>query len=280
MIDGQFIEMNSRSVSNIIQRGGTILKTSRSEEFTTAEGRRKACEQLVKYGVEGIVCIGGDGTFNGAKIFYEEFGIPSMGAPGTIDNDLGGTDFTIGFDTAINTAVEAIDKIRDTADSHERVFFVEVMGRHSGAIALACGIAGGAEIILLPEAADDWTMLMDYFSAEKSQKAFSIIIVAEGDEEGGAYKIVERLKENLLKGFDARVSVLGHIQRGGAPTAFDRVLGTRLGNAAVEALLRGETNKMAGLVHNEVVCTPYADVLSQKKPLDRDLERLITILNV
>ncbi len=280
MIEGDIIPLTSRSLSNTIQRGGTILKTARSADFMTYEGRKRAYENLVENAIEGIICIGGNGTFTGAKQFYDEFGIPSIGAPGTIDNDLYGTDFTIGFDTAINTAVEAIDKIRDTADSHDRVFFIEVMGRHAGFIALACGIAGGAEVILVPEIKNDWHKLTDYFSgSNKSKKAFSIIVVAEGDEEGGAYKTVERLKKQIPD-FDARVSILGHIQRGGSPTAYDRVLASRLGNAAVEALLRGETNKMAGLMNNKVVLTSYDDAINKNKPLNSELIRLVDVFNV
>jgi 6-phosphofructokinase 1 len=278
MIEGDFIEMDSRSVSNIIQRGGTILKTARSQEFETKEGRQKAYDNLVKHGVEGIICIGGNGTFTGAKVFYEEFGIPSIGAPGTIDNDLYGTDFTIGFDTAINTAVEAIDRIRDTADSHGRVFFIEVMGRHAGYIALAAGIAGGAEVILVPEQKNDWQKLTDYFIRDKSKKAFSIVVVAEGDEQGGAYKIVERLRESIPD-FDPRVSILGHIQRGGSPTGYDRVLASRLGNAAVEALISGETNKMVGLINNQVELTSYDDAINKNKALNSDLLKLVDVFN-
>lgn len=279
MIENDINFLTSRSVSNIIQRGGTILKSARSKEFMTPEGRSTAFRNLKEKGVEGIVCIGGNGTFTGAKFFFEEHGIPSIGAPGTIDNDLYGTDFTIGFDTAINTAVEAIDKIRDTADSHGRVFFIEVMGRHTGYIALAAGIAGGAELILIPEKQGQWKELAAMFGGEtKSPKAFSIVIVAEGDEEGGAIKIVDRLKKEIPD-FDPRVSILGHIQRGGSPTAYDRVLASRLGNAAVEALLAGETNKMAGLVNNQVVLTPYDEAIKKSKPLNPGLLKLVDIFN-
>jgi 6-phosphofructokinase 1 len=279
MIENDIDFLSSRSVSNIIQRGGTILKSARSKEFMTPEGRSKAFRNLKEKGVEGIICIGGNGTFTGAKLFFEEHGIPSIGAPGTIDNDLYGTDFTIGFDTAINTAVEAIDKIRDTADSHGRVFFIEVMGRHTGYIALAAGIAGGAELILIPEKQGQWKQLAAMFTREtKSPKAFSIVIVAEGDEEGGAFKIVERLTKEIPD-FDPRVSILGHIQRGGSPTAYDRVLASRLGNAAVEALLAGETNKMAGLVNNQVVLTSFDDAINKSKPLNPGLLKLVDIFN-
>lgn len=279
MIENDIDFLSSRSVSNIIQRGGTILKSARSKEFMTPEGRNKAYRNLKEHGVDGLVCIGGNGTFTGAKLFHEEYGIPAIGAPGTIDNDLYGTDFTIGFDTAINTAVEAIDKIRDTADSHGRVFFIEVMGRHTGYIALAAGIAGGAELILIPEKQGQWKDVAAMFAGEtKSPKAFSIVIVAEGDEEGGAIKIVERLTKEIPD-FDPRVTILGHIQRGGSPTAYDRVLASRLGNAAVEALLAGESNKMAGLVNNQVVLTSFDEAISKSKPLNPGLLKLVDIFN-
>lgn len=278
MIKGDFISLDSSSVANIIQQGGTILKTARSKEFLTKEGRKKAYNNLKKAGIEGLVCIGGDGSFTGAKIFHEEFGIPCMGAPGTIDNDLFGTDFTIGFDTAINTAVEAIDKIRDTADSHDRVFFVEVMGRHSGEIALQVGLAGGAEAILLPEVSGEGERLTKIFKQRKRKKSFSIIVVAEGDEDGGAYKIAEELKKTFPS-IDPKVTILGHIQRGGRPTANDRVLATRLGAACVEALLKGETNKMAGLINNEVVLTSFDEAINKTKLLPNTFS-LLQALNV
>lgn len=278
MIADEMRALHAPSVANIIQRGGTMLKTARSQEFMTAEGRRKAYENLKERGIEGIVCIGGDGTFTGAKVFYEEYGIPCIGAPGTIDNDLYGTDYTIGFDTAINTAVEAIDKIRDTAESHDRVFFVEVMGRHSGAIALEVGLAGGAEVIMLPEVSGEEERLEEVFTKRKRKKKFSIIVVAEGDEEGGAYKIAERLKGRFPE-IDPRVTILGHIQRGGSPTANDRVLATRLGVACVENLLKGETNKMAGIIDHKVVLTPFDEAINKTKPLP-DTFRLLEALNV
>jgi len=281
MIQGgeEFIPMTSRSVGNIIQRGGTILKSSRSEEFRTKEGRKKAYDNLLANGIEGIVCIGGNGTFTGAEIFYNEFGIPSIGAPGTIDNDLYGTDFTIGFDTAINTAMDAIDKIRDTADSHGRIFFIEVMGREAGFIALASGIAGGAEVILLPEIKEDIAEVIQFFKdRQTSKKSFSIAIVAEGNYEGGAFAISDRLKKEI-PGFESRVVILGHIQRGGSPSAYDRVLASKLGNAAVEALMKGEKNKMAGLINNRVVLTPFHDSIFMKKDLNPDLLKLIDIFN-
>ena len=281
MISGgeEFIPMSSRSVGNIIQRGGTILKSSRSEGFKTKEGRKLAYDNLVLHGVEGIICIGGNGTFTGAEIFHNEYGIPSIGAPGTIDNDLYGTDFTIGFDTAINTAMEAIDKIRDTAESHGRIFFIEVMGREAGFIALASGIAGGAEIILLPEISEDINEVVQFFKTrELNKKSFSIAIVAEGNYEGGAFSISERLKREIPN-FESRVVILGHIQRGGSPSAYDRVLASKLGNAAVEALLNGEKNKMAGLINNRIALTPFHDTVCIKNELNPDLLKLIDILN-
>lgn len=277
MIENEIHVMDSRSVSNIIQHGGTIIKTARSKEFTTIEGRKKAYTNIIQNGIEGLVCIGGNGSFAGAKQFYEEYGIPCIGVPGTIDNDLFGTDYTIGFDTAVNTAVDAIDKIRDTAESHERIFFVEVMGRHAGYIALAAGISGGAESILVPESAEDWHKMVNLLLG-KSKKAFSIIVVAEGEEHGNAMQIVEKLKQ-MDATFDARVTILGHIQRGGSPTAFDRVLASRLGNAAVEALLQGETNKMAGMMNNRIVLTSFEDAINKTKHLSPDLLRLVDVFN-
>ena len=280
MIDGDIYKMKSYSVSNIVQRGGTILKSARSKDFMTKEGRQKAYDQLAQRGIEGIVAIGGDGTFTGANIFYEEFGIPVVGTPGTIDNDLYGTDYTIGFDTAVNTALEAIDKIRDTAMSHDRVFFIEVMGRHSGYIAIQSGIGGGAEMVMVPETS---TTIDDVINALKKgrdqQKTSSIVVVAEGGEEGNAHEIAAKVAPHLPQA-DIRVSTLGHIQRGGNPTAFDRILSSRLGLAAVEGLLNGEKNVMVGLVDNKIVYTNLKIAISKSKPLDNDLIRLVEILSI
>jgi 6-phosphofructokinase 1 len=280
MISGEIKELNSFSVSNIIQRGGTILKSARSEEFRTKEGRAKAYEQLQKLGIEGLVAIGGNGTFTGAEIFHAEYGIPIVGVPGTIDNDLYGTDYTLGFDTAVNTALEALDKIRDTADSHDRVFFVEVMGRDSGYIAMECGIGGGAELVLIPERDDSIdnviTTLRDGFNRSKTS---SIIVVAEGEEIGNANSIA-RLVKNKLKHLDIRVTTLGHIQRGGAPSGYDRTLASRLGLAAVEGLLQGMTNVMAGMVNNQLVYTSFGDTIRKKKHINEDLMRLVQILSM
>lgn len=278
MIDNEFVPLDARSVSNIIHRGGTILKTARSERFRTKEGRKLAFENLVANGIDGIIAIGGDGTFTGAEVFFSEYGIPIIGTPGTIDNDLYGTDFTIGYDTAINTAIEAIDKIRDTAASHNRLFFIEVMGRDSGCIALAAGIGGGAEHILLPERSTSVERLVEVLEhGAKNKKTSSIVIVAEGEQGGGAYKIAEKVKEKANH-YDVKVTVLGHVQRGGSPSCFDRVLASRLGVEATEALIRGESCKMAGLVNNKVIFTPFADATTKDFVLDKSLLRIAEIL--
>ena len=280
MIEGDIYKMKSYSVSNIVQRGGTILKSARSKDFMTKEGRKKAYEQLSSRGIEGLIAIGGDGTFTGANIFYEEYGIPVVGAPGTIDNDLFGSDYTIGFDTAVNTALEAIDKIRDTAMSHDRVFFIEVMGRHSGYIAIQSGIGGGAELVMVPETSTTINEVINALKKGKdAQKTSSIIVVAEGGEEGSAHEIASKVAPHLPSA-DIRVSTLGHIQRGGNPTAFDRILASRLGLAAVEGLLNGEKNVMVGIVDKEVVYTNLKIAISKSKPLDQDLIRLVEILSI
>jgi 6-phosphofructokinase 1 len=257
LIHGDFIEMNPKSVGNIIQRGGTILKTARSDAFRTTAGRKEAHAQLVKAGIDALVVIGGDGTFTGANLFASEFNFPIVGLPGTIDNDLCGTDFTIGYDTAINTVVNAVDKIRDTAESHDRLFIVEVMGRDSGLIALRSGIGVGAESILIPEANSGVEDLIARLESGRRDKSSKIIIVAEGDDMGGAFNIGETLKAKF-PAYDIRVSVLGHIQRGGKPSCMDRVLASRLGVAAVEGLLAGRTQVMAGQVNREIVFTPFS----------------------
>lgn len=281
MINGDIFQMTSHSVSNIVQRGGTILKSARSKEFMTPEGRAQAFEQLQKFGIEGLVAIGGNGTFTGATLFYDEFGIPTVGAPGTIDNDLYGTDYTIGFDTAVNTALEAIDKIRDTADSHDRVFLIEVMGRDSGYIAIQSGIAGGAEMVMVPEVL---TPISEVVEALKSgwsrQKSSSIVVIAEGEEAGIATEISERIREQVEIKIDMRVTTLGHIQRGGTPTAYDRILASRLGLGALEGLMNGEKNVMAGIVNNELVYTPFRDTIRLPKPINEDLLRMVRILSV
>jgi 6-phosphofructokinase 1 len=279
MIDGDLEEMKASSVSNIIQRGGTILKTARSQRFMTPEGMLQAHDQLRAFGVDAAVAIGGNGTFTGAIEFLEKFGFPMIGVPGTIDNDLYGTDFTLGFDTAVNTALEAIDRVRDTADSHDRLFIIEVMGRHSGFIALYAGLAGGAEAVLIPESTTDKEALMHLLGKGWSrQKGSAIIVVAEGDEDGGAMKIAERVKAEHPQ-YDIRVTILGHIQRGGPPSYADRVLGSRLGMAAVEALMKGKHSEMAGLVNGEVVFTPFKEAVYKRRYPDAGLLRLVEVLS-
>lgn len=280
MIEGDIIQLKSHSVSNIIQKGGTILKSARSKEFMTVEGRKKAYDQLQKFGIEGLITVGGDGTFAGAKIFFEEFGMPVIGAPGTIDNDLYGTDNTIGFDTAVNTALEAIDKIRDTANSHNRLFFIEVMGRDSGYIAIRSGIGGGAELVMVPETSTSITEVIATLQAGwDRQKTSSIVVVAEGDEEGNAMEIAEKVKKEIQQK-DIRVSILGHIQRGGSPSAQDRILASRLGLGALEGLLNGEKNVMAGIINDKLVYTPFAESIGKTKPLNQELIRMVSILSV
>ncbi|RRB14188.1 6-phosphofructokinase [Larkinella knui] len=281
MINGDIFQMTSHSVSNIVQRGGTILKSARSKEFMTPEGRQKAHDQLIKHGIEGLVAIGGNGTFTGALKFFEEYQIPTVGAPGTIDNDLYGTDYTIGFDTAVNTALEAIDKIRDTADSHDRIFFIEVMGRDSGYIAIQSGIAGGAEMVMVPEVLTPISEVVETLKQGWSRsKSSSIIIVAEGDEEGNAAEVAEKIRTQVGVDVDMRVTTLGHIQRGGIPTAYDRILASRLGLGALEGLLNGEKNVMAGVVNNELRYTPFIDTIKLPKPINEDLLRMVRILSV
>ncbi len=279
MIRGEIFQMQSYSVSNIIQKGGTILKSARSKEFMTKEGRAKAYEQLQKLGIEGIVAIGGNGTFTGALVFFEEYEIPTVGAPGTIDNDLYGTDYTIGYDTAVNTALDAIDKIRDTADSHDRIFFIEVMGRDSGYIAIQSGIAGGAELVMVPETFTPFEEVIDTLREGWSRsKSSSIIVVAEG-EEGGAAEVGTKIKQ-LFPQADIRITNLGHVQRGGAPTAFDRILASRLGLGALEGLINGQKNVMAGLINNQLVYTPFVDTIRKSKPISDDLIRMVKILSI
>ncbi|WP_113651369.1 6-phosphofructokinase [Pedobacter namyangjuensis] len=260
LIQADFTPMDGKSVGNIIQRGGTILKTARCDAFRTKEGRALAHKNLVESDIDALVVIGGDGTFTGADIFCKEYDFPIIGLPGTIDNDLVGTDFTIGYDTAINTVVHAVDKIRDTAESHDRLFIVEVMGRDSGLIALRSGIGVGAEAILIPEAQVGSEELVHRLETGRKDKASKIIIVAEGDEAGGAYVVGETLKEKFPNA-DIRISVLGHIQRGGKPSCMDRVLASRLGVAAVEALIAGKTDVMAGQVNKEIVFTPFSQTI-------------------
>ncbi len=279
LINNEFIPLDAMSVANIIQRGGTILKTARSKEFLTLEGRKKALENLIKHNIDGIVAIGGDGTFKGALEFSEICNIPFIGCPGTIDNDLMGTDFTIGYDTAINTVVEAVDKIRDTAESHDRLFFVEVMGRDAGLIALRSGIGVGAESILMPETKTDIEDLIKRLESGRKSKSSKIIIVAEGDEAGGAFTIAEQVKKRLPD-YDTRVTILGHIQRGGNPSAMDRVNSSRMGFAAVEALIAGKQGEMVGIVDKKIVYTPFKNAVKHTQCLDKDLLRMLKILSI
>ncbi len=277
MIQGEFTPMDRRSVSNIIQTGGTILKTSRSKEFYEEAGRQKAIQKLHEAGIEGLIAIGGDGTFRGAHKLYLESGIPIIGIPATIDNDLYGTDYTIGFDTAVNTALDAIDRIRDTAIAHGRIFWVEVMGRLAGFIAVDVGLAGGAEAILIPEVSTDLQELAEQLLRWHGMgKTSCIMVVAEGDMAGGAFQLASTVGE--MTGLESRVTVLGHIQRGGKPTARDRVLASKLGAAAVEALLAGETDKMVGEVSGRIVLTPLEEAYSKRKPIDTTLLALADIL--
>ncbi len=276
MIEGRFVDLQARSVSNIIQRGGTILRTARSEHFRTTEGRAEAAKNLKAAGIDGLVAIGGDGTFQGATTLYEEHAIPIIGVPGTIDNDLYGTDYTIGYDTAVNTAMEAIDKIRDTAASHDRLFYVEVMGRDAGFIAIDVGISSGSEHIAIPETHTNITDLKDALISSKGHKSSAIIIVAEGEESGGALSLAEKIKD--AAGYDYRICVLGHIQRGGSPSARDRLLASRLGVAAVDALLEGQSGVMVGDIHGKISFTPLKETWTQRKTIDKDLWRLASIL--
>jgi len=277
MIEGDYIPLSSQSVSGIIQNGGTILLTARCKEFLKPEGRRIAYDQLVSHGIDAVIAIGGDGTFTGATIISKEFDIPFIGIPGTIDNDLYGTDYTIGYDTALNTVVEAVDKIRDTASSHGRIFFIEVMGKEAGFVALRSGIACGAEAILIPEATGQLIKLKEYLKVRASQRKSSIILVAEGEEAGGAIAIAKKIKEEFPE-FDIRTTILGHIQRGGSPSAFDRVTATRLGIGAVEALVDDQKTIMVGLVNNDVVQVPLAKTIKLHKDVNRKLLELVEIL--
>lgn len=278
LIEGHFTKMGPRSVSNIINLGGTILKSARSMEFKTEEGRKRAYDNCLAHGVDALVCIGGDGTFTGAKIFNEEHGIKVMGVPGTIDNDIFGTDFTIGYDTALNTAMDAIDKIRDTATSHNRIFFIEVMGRDAGFIALNTGIATGAIDILLPEKNDSMEELFNTFrKARKRGKNSSIVVVAEGETLATTYDLATKTKQEFPDA-DIRVTILGHIQRGGSPSCADRVLASRLGYGAVVGLMKGLTNVMAGIQGNQLVYTPIEDAIKKHNEINQDLLKISEVL--
>lgn len=281
LIDGDFIALDARSVKNIINRGGTFLKSARSSEFRTKSGRKKAFQNLQNENIDALVIIGGDGSFLGASIFFDEFKIPIVGLPGTIDNDINGTDYTIGYDTALNTVVEAIDKIRDTANSHNRLFLVEVMGRDAGDIALNSGIGAGAEEILIPEQNMGRERLLESLSrSKKSGKTSSIVVVSESDKIGkNIFELARYIEENL-KEYEVRVSVLGHIQRGGAPSCYDRVLASRLGVGAIDALLRGESNVMIGIVHNKVTSVPFSITRKRSNEIDVELIRVADIVSI
>ena len=280
LIDGDFKRLHVRSVAKILGRGGTILKSARCQEFFEAEGRKRAHVHLVEAGIDGLVVIGGNGTFTGALKFGQETGFPVVGLPGTIDNDLSGSDCTIGFDTAINTVVDAVDKIRDTADSHNRLFFVEVMGRDSGFIALKSGIATGAVAVMTPEmnmSIEDLVAVLQ--AGEQSNKTSSIVLVAEGDTNGGAFEIAKKVQA-LTNRYETRITVLGHLQRGGSPSCFDRVLASRLGVAAVEALRTGHSDVMAGILNDKISLTAFEEAVTNKSEINDDEVRIARILSI
>lgn len=279
MIQDEIKKLESKNIAHVLERGGTFLKSARSAEFRTPEGRKKAFENLKKHGIDGLVVIGGDGSLTGAHLFYQEYGIPSIGIPGTIDNDLAGTDLTVGFDTACNTAIQAIDKIRDTATSHDRLFFVEVMGRDAGFIAINAGIGSAAAAILIPEKKMPIERLVDRLKARtKAMKTSNIVIVAEGGKSGGATEIAEKIKKQLPY-YDIKVTILGHLQRGGAPSSLDRVLASKLGVSAVEGLISGKYDVMAGVINNKIVFTPIAKAILGNKEVDEDDFRIAKILS-
>lgn len=280
MIENDMVELNTESVSNILQLGGTILRSARSEEFRTPEGRAKAYQHLKENRIDGLVAIGGDGTFKGALAFMETFkDIPILGCPGTIDNDLYGTDFTIGYDTAINTAMNAIDNIKDTANSHDRLFFVEVMGRDAGFIALRSGIATGAEAVMIPESKMSVDKLIEILKQGRAQKKnASIVVVAEGDEVGGAFKLAELVKQKGFSEYEIKVSILGHIQRGGRPTCMERVRASQMGMSAVEGLLQGRKGEMVGIIHDDIVFTPFELATKHNTEINKTMLDMVRIL--
>lgn len=277
LITGEIKEFQTQNVSNIIQQGGTILKTARCDEFRTTEGRKQAYETLKKEEIDALIVIGGDGTFTGARVFAQEFNIPIVGLPGTIDNDLFGTDSTIGYDTALNTIVEAVDKIRDTASSHERLFFIEVMGRDAGFLALNSALASGAEAAIIPERETKEDQLAELIqNGFRKSKNSSIVIVAESEVTGGANGLAERMHREY-PGYDVRVTILGHIQRGGSPTAYDRILASRMGVAAIDALMDEQRSIMIGIVNDEIVHVPFTKAIKDDKPVN---ERLLGVLQM
>lgn len=280
MITDEIEEFKTQNVSNIIQRGGTILKTARCAEFRTAEGRKQAYDKLVEHGINSLVVIGGDGSLSGARIFAEEYDMQIVGLPGTIDNDLYGTDVTIGYDTALNTIMECVDKIRDTATSHERLFFIEVMGRDAGFLALNGAIASGAEAAIIPEISLEKDQLAEMIETGfRKSKNSSIVLVAESDVTGGAMGVAERVKKEYPQ-FDVRVSILGHLQRGGSPSAQDRILATRMGVAAVDALLDGQRNVMIGVQNDQIVNVPFTKAVKNDKPINRDLVNTLRVCSI
>ena len=281
MISGDFIDLNARSVKGIINKGGTFLKSARSKEFLTKEGRQKAYDNLKAANIDALVTIGGDGTFTGAIVFNKEFNFPVIGIPGTIDNDIAGTSHTLGYDTALNTVVDAIDKIRDTASSHDRLFFIEVMGRDAGHIALNAGVGAGAEEILIPEENLGLERLLESLNRSKqSGKASSIVIVAEGDKSGkNVFELKDYVEKNMPE-YDVRVSVLGHLQRGGSPSCFDRVLASRMGVKAVETLLERKSNYMVGLLNDQIALTPLEQAIKGQSKIDKELIRVSDIMSV
>ena len=280
LITDEITEFQTQNVSNIIQQGGTILKTARCDEFKTFEGRKQAYETMVKEGIDALVVIGGDGTFTGARIFAQEFNVPIVGIPGTIDNDLYGTDSTVGYDTALNTIIDAVDKIRDTASSHERLFFIEVMGRDAGFLALNSAIASGAEAAIIPERETQVDQLAELIkNGFRKSKNSSIVIVAESEITGGAAGLAERMRREYPE-YDVRVTILGHIQRGGSPSAYDRILASRMGVAAIDALLDEQRSIMIGIVNDEIVHVPFTKAIKDDKPLNEKLLGVLQILSI
>ena len=280
LITGEIKEFKTENVSNIIQLGGTILKTARCQEFKTPEGRQIAYETMQKEGIDALIVIGGDGSLTGARIFAQEFDVPCIGLPGTIDNDLFGTDTTIGYDTALNTILDAVDKIRDTATSHERLFFVEVMGRDAGFLALNGAIASGAEAAIIPEFNTEVDQLEEFINnGFRKSKNSSIVLVAESEITGGAMHYAERVK-NEFPQYDVRVSILGHLQRGGRPTAHDRIIASRMGVASIEALMEGQRNVMIGIENDQIVYVPFTKAIKNDKPIDRELVNVLHELSI
>jgi len=280
LVCNEIVDFRSQSVSNIIQMGGTILKTARCKEFTTSEGRKMAYDNMMAAGIDALVVIGGDGSLTGAGVFANEYNVPIVGLPGTIDNDLGGTDSTIGYDTALNTIVDAVDKLRDTASSHERLFFVEVMGHTAGYLALNSALASGSEAAIIPEMETEVDQLAELIqNGFRKSKNSSIVLVAESPVTGGAMGLAERVK-NEYPGYDVRVSILGHLQRGGSPTAHDRILASRMGAAAIDALMEDQRNVMIGIKNDEIVYVPFSKAIKNDKPINRELLNTLRRLSI